>query len=93
MTTASAGAPGLRRTAARGTLINGAYLVFLNSLGFIKGFLAAAVLTVSDYGIWGILSITLIAALWLKEVGVADKKLAPARRRCGLTLSNSNRPS
>jgi O-antigen/teichoic acid export membrane protein len=63
----------LRRTAARGTMINGAYLVALNSLGIVKGLLAATLLTVGQYGIWGILSLTLLAALWLKEMGVADK--------------------
>jgi len=64
---------GLRRIAARGVLINGMFLVGLNFLNLIKGFVAAGLLSTTDYGIWGILSITLIAMLWLKDMGVSDK--------------------
>ena len=64
---------GLRVRAARGVLVNGAFLVGLNFLNLVKGFVAAGLLTADAYGIWGILSITLIAMLWLKDMGVSDK--------------------
>lgn len=64
---------GLRRETARGTLINSAFTIGLNSLGLIKGFLVAALLTTSDYGVWGVLVIALGTLLWLKDVGIGDK--------------------
>ncbi len=63
----------LRQHAARGTLINGAFMTGLTGLTFVKGFLLAAFLTPSDYGIWGILLISLGTLTWLKQIGVPDK--------------------
>jgi O-antigen/teichoic acid export membrane protein len=60
----------LRRTAARGTLVNAAFEVALQALGFLKGFLVAIFLARSDYGTWGILVITLG---WLKQIGISEK--------------------
>jgi O-antigen/teichoic acid export membrane protein len=65
-----------RVRAARGVLVNGAYLVGLNFLNLIKGFIAAGLVATTDYGIWGILSVTLVAMLWLKEMGVQDRFVA-----------------
>ena len=48
------GVGNLRRHTARGTLVNAAYFVGLYSLGLIKGFLVAAFLTRTDYGLWGV---------------------------------------
>ena len=67
------GVGNLRRHTARGTLVNAAYFVGLYSLGLIKGFLVAAFLTRTDYGLWGILVIGLGTLLWLKQVGIGDK--------------------
>lgn len=66
-------AEGFRVRAARGVMVNGVYVVGLNFLSLLKGFVAAGILTTSDFGVWGILSITLIAILWLKDVGVPDR--------------------
>jgi PST family polysaccharide transporter len=63
----------LRRRAARGTVVNAAYLVFLNFLGFFKGFAVAAFLTTQDYGVWGLLAVTLVPLFDLLRVGVDDK--------------------
>jgi PST family polysaccharide transporter len=63
----------LRGRAARGTLVNAAFEIGLTSLGLVKGFVVAAFLTRSEYGIWGILVIVLISLLWLKQVGIGDK--------------------
>lgn len=67
------GGEGLRRRAARGTLINAAFLVGLNVLGFLKGFAVAAFLTVQDYAIWGLLLVSLTTLLFLVQVGIDDK--------------------
>ena len=67
------GVGNLRQHTARGTLVNAAYFVGLYSLGLIKGFLVAAFLTRTDYGLWGILVIGLGTFLWLKQVGIGDK--------------------
>lgn len=48
-------------------------MVALDSLGFVKGFVVAAFLARSDYGIWGILVISLGTLGLLKQFGVMDK--------------------
>ncbi len=68
-----ASGPGLRVRAARGTIVNAAFLVSLNALALLKGFIAAAFLTRGEYGVWGVLSITLITFLALKHIGVGEK--------------------
>jgi O-antigen/teichoic acid export membrane protein len=63
----------LRRHTARGTIINGAFLVGLNTLGLMRGFLLAGFLATSDYGVWGVLSVAVAGLFWFKDVGVPDK--------------------
>jgi O-antigen/teichoic acid export membrane protein len=63
----------LRQHAARGTIVNAAFLVGLSSLALAKGFFVAAYLTRADYGIWGILVVGLGTLGWLKQVGISDK--------------------
>ena len=63
----------LRQHAARGTLINSAFMVALTSLGFIKGFVLAGFLMRSDYGIWGITIITLQIVSRLQAAVISDK--------------------
>jgi polysaccharide transporter, PST family len=64
---------GLRQHAARGTIVNAAFLVGVSSLSLVKGFLVAAYLTTSDYGIWGLIVVGLGTLAWLKQVGINDK--------------------
>jgi O-antigen/teichoic acid export membrane protein len=64
---------GLRRIAARGTLINGMFDVALTGLGLVRGLVVAAFLTREEYGVFGVLAATLATLLWLKQVGVGDK--------------------
>jgi predicted SnoaL-like aldol condensation-catalyzing enzyme len=64
---------GLRQHAARGALINTAFMVALSLLGFVRGFLLAHFLTRADYGVWGILVVSLGTIIWLKQVGIGDK--------------------
>jgi PST family polysaccharide transporter len=63
----------LRRRAARGTLVNAAFLVGLNLLALVKGFAVAAFLTVSDYGLWGLLAMSFAMLMALLHVGIADR--------------------
>jgi O-antigen/teichoic acid export membrane protein len=63
----------LRRKAARGTIVNGAFLVALNTLGLARGFLLAGFLATDDYGVWGVLSVAVAGLFWFKDVGVPDK--------------------
>jgi O-antigen/teichoic acid export membrane protein len=66
---------GLRHRAARGTLINAGFLAALTSLGLIKGFAVAGFLSRRDYGVWGVLVVTLGTLGWLKQVGISDRYL------------------
>ena len=63
----------LRQHAARGVLINTAFNVGLSGLGLIKGLVIAAFLSREDYGLWGVLVISLGTLMWLKQVGIGDK--------------------
>jgi O-antigen/teichoic acid export membrane protein len=63
----------LRQHTARGALVNTAFLVALSTLGFIRGFVLAHFLTRADYGVWGILVVSLGTILWLKQVGIGDR--------------------
>ena len=63
----------LRQFAARGTLINTAFMIGLSLLGFARGFILAIFLSREDYGVWGVLAVSLGTLLWLKQLGVGDK--------------------
>jgi O-antigen/teichoic acid export membrane protein len=63
----------LRAHTARGSVVNGLYTIAFNSLGLLKGLVVAVFLTPSEYGIWGIVFLTYITLVWLKQVGVGDK--------------------
>lgn len=64
---------GLRARAARGTIINAAFLVGLQTLGLLKGFVVATFMTAAQFGVWGILVIALGTLGKLKQVGIGDK--------------------
>src|SRR4051794_12555661 len=64
---------GLRRLTARGTLVNGVFLASLSLLNLVRSFILAHELTRKDYGIWGVILISLGTLLWLKQAGVGDK--------------------
>ncbi len=63
----------LREHAARGTLINAAFMVALSLLAFIKGFVLAVFLTAADYGIWGLTAVAVSLIVTLRQVGIVDK--------------------
>lgn len=63
----------LRQHAARGAIINAFYQVLIMTLGVLKGVAVAAFLSPEEYGVWGILLVSLVTITWLKQVGAADK--------------------
>jgi PST family polysaccharide transporter len=63
----------LRTRTARGTIINGLFLVGTNALTMVKGLAVASLLTTSQYGIWGLLMAAFMTILALGAVGVEDK--------------------
>lgn len=63
----------LRVRAARGTIVNAGFMVGVHTLSLLKGFVIAAFLTRSEYGIWGIALLTVGTLTWLKQVGIGDK--------------------
>lgn len=67
------GDKGLRRHTARGALINVGFLVGASALNLVRGFALAAFLTAADYGLFGIVFVTLIVLLFFKQVGIGDK--------------------
>src|SRR4051794_9767224 len=67
------GGGSLRALAARGTLVNTGFTVAFSALGLLKGFILAAFLSRADYGLWGIVVVSLGTLVWLKQVGIGDK--------------------
>jgi O-antigen/teichoic acid export membrane protein len=63
----------LRRSTARGTLVNAAFFIGVTSLALVKGFVVAGFLTRRDYGIWGLLIASLSSIGLLKQVGIQDR--------------------
>jgi PST family polysaccharide transporter len=63
----------LRVRAARGTLINTGFTIGLGLLGLLKGFILAGFLSRSDYGVWGVIVVSLGTLMWLKQAGIGDK--------------------
>ena len=63
----------LRARAARGTVINTAFSVALGVLTLVKGFVLAAFLSRTDYGIWGLIAVSMSALLFFKQAGIGDK--------------------
>jgi lipopolysaccharide exporter len=63
----------MRTRIARGVIVNSAFTVALQSLGLVRGFVVAAFLTRSDYGVWGVLAVGLLTVGWLRQVGIADR--------------------
>jgi len=66
-------ARGLREHAARGVVINALFQIGSAGLGLLQRFAVAAFLTVSEFGLWGIVLSILITLSWLKEIGISDK--------------------
>jgi O-antigen/teichoic acid export membrane protein len=64
---------GLRARAARGTIVNGVFLVGVNALGVVRWLAAASILTTTEYGEWGLLMAAFSTLVALGSVGIDDK--------------------
>jgi O-antigen/teichoic acid export membrane protein len=64
---------GLRRIAARGTIVNAAFNVGLDTLSLLRGLIVAALLVPSEYGVWTVLVIAIGTLGLLKEGIIGDK--------------------
>ena len=67
------GGRSLREHTARGTVINTAFMVGLALMALVRGVILAALLSPEDYGLWGLLAVSIGTVLWLKHVGIGDK--------------------
>lgn len=67
------GERGLRRSAARGMLINSVFDVGIGGVNLLRGVALAALLTRADFGLWGILLTSLGVLAQLKLIGISDK--------------------
>jgi O-antigen/teichoic acid export membrane protein len=63
----------LRAFTARGVLVNTLFDVGIGALTLIRGFVVAALVTRADYGIWGVLAVSLGVLARLKLVGISEK--------------------
>ena len=64
---------GLRILAARGTIVNAIFLTSVNTLALIRGFLVAAFLSTTEYGVWGVVLVVLATLQFLRQIGIGDK--------------------
>jgi len=63
----------LRHNAARGTLVNTAFLSSLSALGLLRGFVLAGFLTASDFGVWGIVMVSLALVAAVQGAAIGDR--------------------
>lgn len=63
----------MRSHAARGTLINSGFQIGLSALGAIQRLVAAAFLTTTEFGLWGIVVAIVVNLALLKDLGIGDK--------------------
>ena len=64
---------GLREHTARGAIINSLFQAGIGVLGLFQRVAVAALLTITEYGLWGLIVTALITLAWLKQIGIADK--------------------
>lgn len=63
----------LRAFAARGMIVNSAFDLGITALNLLRGIVLAALISRSDYGVWGVLTVSLGVLARLKVVGISDK--------------------
>lgn len=62
----------LRSRAARGAIVNGAFLLAVESLGVLQAIVVARLLDADQVGLYGIVSVTVITLLSLKQIGIDE---------------------
>ncbi|MGH2923396.1 MAG: oligosaccharide flippase family protein [Solirubrobacterales bacterium] len=75
---ASPPSSGRRRLAARGTLINSGFQIGVGSLNMLRTLIVAGFLTTTDFGIWGIVLLTVSFAGVMKGAAIGDKYIQQA---------------
>ena len=63
----------LRHRTARGVLVNGAFILVAEALVVVQQVLVARFLSASQVGLYGIVSVTVITLLTLKQVGIDEQ--------------------
>lgn len=63
----------LRRRTARGALVNGAFLVVVELVIVAQNVVVARLLSASEVGLYGIVSVTVVTLLTLKQVGIDEQ--------------------
>ena len=63
----------LRRRTARGALVNGAFLVVMELVIVAQNVVVARLLSASEVGLYGIVSVTVMTLLALKQVGIDEQ--------------------
>jgi O-antigen/teichoic acid export membrane protein len=63
----------LREHTARGTIVNASFSIGLAGIGAARQFLVAIFLTAADYGLWGLIYLSVTSILWFMEAGIGDK--------------------
>ena len=62
----------LRSRAARGAIVNGAFLLGVEALGLVQAVLVARLLDAPEVGTYGIVSVTVMTLLSLKQIGIDE---------------------
>lgn len=63
----------LRRRTARGAIVNGAFLLLVESVTVVQSVVVARLLSTSSVGLYGIVSVTVMTLLTLKQVGIDEQ--------------------
>lgn len=63
----------LRRRTARGVLVNGGFLVLVEAVTLLQQVIVARMLSASQVGLYGIVSVTVVTLLTLKQVGIDEQ--------------------
>lgn len=63
----------LRRRTARGVLVNGAFVLLAEGVVVMQQVAVARLLSISEVGLYGIVSITVMTLLTLKQVGIDEQ--------------------
>ncbi len=62
----------LRSRAARGAIVNGLFLLTVEALGLVQAIVVARLLDADQVGTYGIVSVTVVTLLSLKQVGIDE---------------------
>lgn len=62
----------LRSRAARGAIVNGSFLLAVEAIGLVQAVVVARLMTADQVGLYGIVSVTVMTLLALKQVGIDE---------------------